>query len=207
MLEDRIISRRWTRALKPAFWRAMQKAQPHSMVSKRRMQNLWRLMWRVARTAVPGDYVELGAAHGGTGLLMDAHRRQAPGGAARQVWLFDAFEDFEPCFARYDDVHRLLFQVHGLDPDAVHVVKGFFDAGLASRPPRPVAFLHLDAGGFDAVGSSLDTLRPLLSPGAWIVFDNYGVDEGCRRAVDERFASRVQRFGHTQAYVMITRSP
>lgn len=202
MLEERIISRRLLPLLKPTFWRAVRRAQKHSMVSKRRMQNLWRLMWRGVRAGVSGDYVELGTARGGTALLLDAHRRGFPGGAERQVWLYDAFEDFEPCFARYEDVRRLLFDESDCDPEAVHLVRGFFDKGLATRPPRPIAFLHVDAGGYEGVSAGLDLVWPHLSPGAWLVFDNYGVDEGCRRAVDERVPSGLHRFGHTQAYTM-----
>lgn len=202
MFEERIVSRRLLPVLKPSFWKVMRRAKRHSMVSKRRMQNLWRLMWRGARAGVPGDYVELGTARGGTALLLEAHRRQSPGSADRQVWLYDAFEDFEPCFARYEDVRRLLFEESGCDPDTVHLVKGFFDVGLAARPPRPVAFLHVDAGGYEGVRAGLLAIWPYLSPGAWLVFDNYGVDEGCRQAVDESVPAGLERFGHTQAYVM-----
>ncbi len=203
MFEETILSRRLVPAFKPKFHRVMKQAQRFSMVSKKRMQSLWRLLCRVERDRVPGDYVELGAASGGTGLILCAHARDAT--LERQVWMYDAFEEFDPPSAVHREVHDLLFEVNGFDPGRVHLVKGFFDATVGGRPPRPIALLHIDASGYEAVRCGLDLLESLVSPGGWLVFDNYGVDEGVRRAVHESLAEearevRLKRFGHTQAY-------
>ncbi|MAG54840.1 MAG: hypothetical protein CMJ83_00960 [Planctomycetes bacterium] len=207
MFEERILSRHLAPVFKPTFWRTLRRAQPHSMVSKRRMQNLWRLLGRVARDGVAGDYVELGTARGGTALLLAAHRDLC-GDAAREVWLYDAFEDFDPPAARFDDVARLLFDEAGHDRRHVHLVKGFFDRVLPDRPARPIALLHLDAGGYEGVRDALKLTLPHVAAGGWVVFDNYGVDEDCRRAVHEvldpvAMGNDLSRFGHTQVYVQV----
>ena len=167
------------------------------------MQSLWRLLCRVERDRIPGDYVELGTARGGTGLILCAHAQDPA--LERQVWLYDAFEEFDPPAAVFREVHDLLFETHGFDPARVHLVKGFFDATVEARPSRPIALLHIDASGYEAVKGGLELLAGLVSRGGWLVFDNYGVDEGVQRAVHETLRAQgredcLKRFGHTQAY-------
>ena len=89
---DEVIVSNWALPfLKPSFYRVMKTAQPYSMVSRKRMQNLWRLMSRIERRGLAGDFVEMGVARGGTGLLLAtfASRSRLP----REVWLYDAFEE------------------------------------------------------------------------------------------------------------------
>jgi O-methyltransferase len=205
MFEEKIISKRLVPFLKPRFFRVMSQARSHSMVSRNRMQNLWRILGRIERSAVPGDYVEMGTARGGTAILLCSHA--ASSAQERQIWLYDAFEDFEPPEARLDDIRDLFFRQLQFDPSVVHVLKGFFDKTIPERPRRPIAFLHIDASGYEPVKHGLETFFDLVSPGGWVVFDNYGADlANAGRAVDEFLSERslkgaLQRYRGTQAYV------
>ena len=197
MFEESIVPNWLLPALKPRLAGIMRRIRPHTMVSRKRIQSLWRLLHRVEN--VPGDFVELGVASGGTAVMM------ALVAGNRECWFYDAFEEFQPAFAQFADVERVMFEEFALDRNRVHLIKGFFDKAVPQRPPRPISFLHIDASGYEPVRDGLHPLYPHVSARGWIAFDNYGVDEGCRRAVDEflathSLADRLQRFGGYQVF-------
>ena len=167
------------------------------------MQNLYRLLCRMERDGVRGHIVETGVARGGSaiffGLFINAFKTR------RDLWLYDAFELFDPDGPTSEEVRRTLFETFGFDREAVHLIKGHFETALAAYPEEPIAFLHIDAGGYEPIQCCLERLCPCVEPGGWIVLDNYGADEGCRRATDEYLAKigrsdALERFGHTQVY-------
>jgi len=174
------------------------------MVSRNRMQNLYRLLRRVERDRIPGDAVEAGVARGGTAILIATTALRSP--LDRQVWLYDAFELRGDYAANYDEVRRTFFETFRFDPKRVHLVRGLFEDTVSQFPNRRISFLHIDAAPYEGVKTCLEVLFRHLSPGGWIAFDNYGSQPGCRRAVDEHLAAhglsgRLRRFSHAQAYV------
>ena len=203
MLDNRIISNKLLRLFKPKLHSIIRVATPHAMISRNRMQSLHRLLYRIDRDGIPGDVVETGVARGGSSILIGSFIFDSP--IPRELWLYDAFEILEPACAQFDDVHRLLFETFSFDPARVHLIKGLFDDSLPEYPDRPIALLHIDAGFYEPVKSCIDHLYDRVETGGWVVFDNYGVDEGCRKAVDELLereskTNSLQRFSHTQAY-------
>lgn len=203
MLEELILPNWILPVFKPAFARLMKRVKPHTMVSRKKMQNLWRLLQRVERDRVEGDFVELGVARGGTAVLIAVVARGSR--CTRQVWMYDAFEELqEPC-AFYRDVYQLMFSEFGFDPGSVNLIKGFFGNVVNTRTPRPISFMHIDVSGYVPVKECLCPLFPVVVSHGWVVFDNYGVDKGCRKAVDEFLAEhnlsdRLHRFGRSQAF-------
>jgi len=203
MFDERILSRRLVPIFKPVYYRLFRHAHRHSMVDRKRLQNLWRLMRRTEKEGVEGDYVEMGVAAGGTGLLFAGAAARSR--FERQVWLYDAFEDAEDFDFALADVAKLFHQDHGYSEDMVHLVKGFFDQTLPASPDRPIALVHIDCGGYETNLDCLNWLHPRVQPGGWVVLDNYGATPDCRRAVDDWRAehgieSELVRFRHTQAY-------
>lgn len=208
MLEERILSRHLVPLCKPTFHRLLRAARPHSMVDPKRMQNIWRLLQRLERDGVEGDLVELGVAGGGTGLVLAGAAEHSR--LSRQVWLYDAFEQSEDFDFKLEDVQRLINVEHGHDPKQVHVIEGFFEDVLPSSGERPLALVHIDAGGYQPILDSLNWVHPRMAAGGWVVFDNYGVSEDCRRAFEDYRASHdsvgeLIRFRHTQAYFQVVR--
>ena len=160
-------------------------------------------MFRVERKEVAGDYVELGTAPGGTAILLCSYAQRSK--FNRQIWLFDAFEDFSPPTSTYREVSNLLYRQLQFDRNKVHIVKGFFHNTLSRRPALPIALLHIDASGYETVKEGLDKLYNLVAAGGWLVFDNYWIDEGARRAVDEhletcKLTGRLEGKSNNQVY-------
>jgi O-methyltransferase len=84
----------------------------------------------------------------------------------------------------YEDV-LAAFATHGIlvDDDKVQLHRGLFEDTL--HPDRPVAFAHIDCDWHDPVALSLERIHPQLSPGGWLVIDDYFAYAGAATAVDE----------------------
>jgi len=150
---------------------------------------------------------------------------------ARHLWLFDSFEGLpEPsaeddldaarfaagraqgrlasigqCVGTVEEVERLLFHEFSLPRESVTIVKGWFQDTLRSYSGQPIALLHVDADWYGSVKRCLESLYRYVSPGGFVVADDYGHWEGARRAVDEFLQDlsprpTLHRRGYTQAY-------
>lgn len=202
----------------------------YTMVDRQRRKNLWRLARLVAAQRVAGDFVELGVCNGGTAAVLASVASQDP--QPRLTWCYDSFaglpeptprdgEDarrysggrnagqlvsIDRCVGSLETAADLFFRQLGLDRAGVRFVKGWFQETLGRHPDRPIALLHLDGDWYDSVKLGLDTLYDRVTPGGWIVLDDYGYWEGCRAALHDFFQERrlelaiLQRHGYTQAY-------
>ncbi|EOD18041.1 hypothetical protein EMIHUDRAFT_95865 [Emiliania huxleyi CCMP1516] len=69
----------------------------------------------------------------------------------------------------------------------VRFLKGWFSETIKGAPIEKVALLRLDG---DMYSSTMDTIRPLypkLAPSGYLLVDDYGHWEPCRRAIDDYF--------------------
>jgi O-methyltransferase len=168
-----------------------------TMVGAARLDDLQRCVETVVADDVPGDVIEAGSWRGGASMLMratlDTLRDE------RTVYVADSFQGFPELDA--DDEHgarlgafeflsvpeqevRDSFARLGLDR-GIEIVPGFFEQTLAGLVDRTWAIVRLDADSYDATRLALDCLYPGLAVGGYLVVDDYGSFEGCRRAVDE----------------------
>ena len=188
-----------------AFLRVCRRVVPtYTMVSADRLRSLDRIAVDLARRGVPGAIVECGTWNGGAAALMAA--ASIRGGVDRDVWLFDSFEGlpaptaddppevhaayFQGWCSGNPDLARAILREVGVDDGRVHVVKGWFEDTLPVTPVGPIALLHVDSDWYQSVRLSLDTFYDSVTPGGTIVFDDYRIWDGCRKAVDEFLALR-----------------
>ncbi|HEX3235330.1 MAG TPA: TylF/MycF/NovP-related O-methyltransferase [Gemmatimonadales bacterium] len=82
----------------------------------------------------------------------------------------------------------------GLDLEArrIELVQGLFQDTL--DVDGPVALAHIDADWYESVRICLERIEPQLSPGGVLVIDDYEHWSGCRKAVDEYFADKRDRY-------------
>jgi hypothetical protein len=85
-----------------------------------------------------------------------------------------------------------------LQEHRIELVEGLFQDTL--QVDGPVALAHIDADWYESVRTCLERIEPHLSPGGVLVIDDYDTWSGCRKAVDEYFADKRDR------YVFIHRS-
>jgi O-methyltransferase len=80
---------------------------------------------------------------------------------------------------------RAVLERVGVPETAVTLVPGWFHETLPTLPQRPIALLHIDADWYDSVRICLEHLYDRVSPGGYIVLDDYGYWQGCRIAWHE----------------------
>lgn len=181
-------------------------AQAETMIGLRRLDNLQQCVTDVIRRGVPGDLIETGVWRGGATILMRAVL-EAYSETERRVWVADSFEGLpKPDAERYpadqDDQHwmqgRLAVSVdevkanfarYGLLDDRVRFLVGWFEDTLPSAPIERLAVLRLDGDMYSSTMQALESLYTRLSPGGYVVVDDYGAIHACKEAITDFRAS------------------
>ena len=173
-----------------------------TMIGRARLDNVRRCAEDVIRQGVPGDLIEAGVWKGGTTILMRAVL-EAFNVCDRQVWVADSFRGLPPPDpGRYPADEGLVFHTHdqlavslaqvkanfdrfGLLDDRVQFLEGWFSDTLPAAADRQWALLRLDGDLYQSTIEALTNLYPNLSAGGWVIIDDYGWIDACRRAVDD----------------------
>jgi len=176
-------------------------AQAHSMIGRRRMANLREIAELVLRQGIPGDFIETGVWRGGACILMRAVLL-AYGETARRVWVADSFcglpapnpdvaadrgdrhYTFTELFVSSDQV-RANFAKYDLLDGQVRFLEGWFSDTLAAAPIERLAILRLDGDMYESTMDALTALYDKVSAGGFIIVDDFGAVEGCRKAILE----------------------
>lgn len=174
----------------------------HTMVGIKRLENLQHCLETILNEGIPGDVLEAGSWRGGASIFARAILK-AYGAEDRMVWVADSFEGLpEPDADRYpadaNDRHhtfefmavsleevRANFARHGLLDERVGFLKGWFKDTLPLAPAERYAVLRLDGDMYESTMDALANLYPKLSPGGFLIVDDYGAVPACRKAVHD----------------------
>src|SRR5262249_13976964 len=77
------------------------------------------------------------------------------------------------------------FDRYGLLDDQVRFHEGLFKATLPRLGDARFALIRLDGDLYESTWIALRELYPRLSPGGFVVVDDYGCFEACRLAVED----------------------
>lgn len=77
------------------------------------------------------------------------------------------------------------FARYGLLDDQVRFVEGWFSETLPGAPVDRLALLRLDADLYESTWQILNALYSKVSPGGFVIVDDYGVLRPCRTAVND----------------------
>lgn len=173
-----------------------------TMIGVARMRNIQDCLTAILTNGVPGDLLETGVWRGGACIWMRAIL-QAWGAQDRLVWVCDSFEGLPKPDPRYaqdaGDVHwkyadvlavsleqvQVNFARYGLLDQQVRFLKGWFRDTLPSAPVERLALLRLDGDMYSSTFDALEHLYPKLSPGGFVIVDDYGAVPACRNAVED----------------------
>jgi hypothetical protein len=173
----------------------------HTMIGRKRLRHLRQLVERTLHDGIPGDYIETGVWRGGACILMRAVLA-AYDVRDRRVFCADSFEglprpDPNNRYDKRNGLHafselaiseatvRQNFEAYDLLDEQVVFVKGFFASTLPTLEHDRFALIRLDG---DMYGSTMDALTNLydrLSPSGFVVIDDYGALQNCRKAVHD----------------------
>jgi O-methyltransferase len=177
-------------------------AQAHTMVGVKRLLNLKELCQRALDLGIPGDFAEAGVWRGGCCILMRAILA-ANEIRNRKVFVIDSFEGLPPPNPeRYpndanlnlhlmSDLAISLEQVksnfsrYDLLDEQVVFIKGFFNDTLPSLGGGPYALIRLDGDLYESTFVSMEELYPKLSPGGFVIIDDYQLMPSAERAVSD----------------------
>jgi hypothetical protein len=181
-----------------------------TLIGVRRLDNLHRAVDDVLNRRVAGDLIEAGAGMGGATIFMRAmlKARQV---TDRTVWVADSFEGFpKPNPEQYPqdrkmdltaanaslgagyslDAAKGRFARYGLLDDRVEFLKGWFKDTFPKAPIENLAILRVDADLYESTMDALSMLYDRVSPGGWVIVDDYGAYQSCKSAVDDFRRSR-----------------
>jgi O-methyltransferase len=171
----------------------------HTMIGLKRLDNLQHCIEQVITDKVPGDFIETGVWRGGSTIFMRG-ALEVYGERDRTVWVADSFEGLPPPNpsmypADEGDLHHTLgflqvsmeqvkqnFDAYGLLDEQVRFLKGWFRDTLPTAPIERLAILRLDGDMYESTMDALTSLYPKLSPGGFIIVDDY-VITSCAAAI------------------------
>lgn len=174
----------------------------HTMVGLKRLDNLQFCIEDVLARNVPGDLIETGVWRGGASIFMravlKAHRVED-----RTVWVADSFQGLpKPDVEKYpqdkgDNLHsfkelaisldtvKANFQRYDLLDDQVRFLEGWFKDTLPQAPVEKLAVARLDGDMYESTMDGLNNLYAKLSPGGYLIMDDYGAIPACKQAVHD----------------------
>ena len=175
-------------------------AQAHSMAGHERLNATAMLVRRAVEEGVPGDVIETGVWRGGVCILMRG-LLNALGEAHRLVFCADSFDGLPPPdLDRFPQDARSRLHLHeelavtreqvaenfrryGLLGDNVRFLEGWFKNTLPTVRDRSFALIRLDGDMYESTMDGLENLYDSLSPGGFVVVDDYGAVAACAEAV------------------------
>jgi hypothetical protein len=178
-----------------------------TMIGMARLDNLQECVETVLEEGIPGDLLEAGVWRGGAVILMRAILA-AHDVKDRNVWVADSFCGLPPPDAeRYPqdvpinlshfselavslDQVRSNFGRYGLLDDQVRFLEGWFKDSLPSAPVDQLAVLRLDGDYYESTIQILEALYHKVTPGGYVIVDDFGAVAQCRAAVGDFRAAR-----------------
>lgn len=171
-----------------------------TMIGLMRLNHLEVCIKDVVKNNVPGDFIETGVWRGGATIFMRG-LLDVLGDTTRNVWVADSFEglpDFDRTNEReakrdldpskllvvsLDEVKRN-FKNYNLLDQRVKFLKGWFKDTIPTAPIEQLSILRLDGDYYESTMTVLEHLYPKLSPGGYLIIDDYSLNY-CRNAVED----------------------
>ena len=172
-----------------------------TMMGMGALNNLHSCLDEVYANEITGDFVETGVWRGGGVIFMRAFLA-AHGDKTRKVWACDSFRGLPKPSGRYSpDIDDKLWQSeylavsveqvkvnfakYDLLDDQTIFLEGFFAETMPTAPISEIALLRLDGDMYESTIVVLEALYEKVSPGGFVIIDDYGMIPACNRAVDD----------------------
>lgn len=177
-------------------------SRAHTMIGVPRLDNIQYCVEHVLAHGVPGDLIETGVWRGGATIFMRGILK-AYGVTDRLVWVADSFAglpEADPArYPRESDIefHRMAelavsleevrknFERYDLLDDQVRFLKGWFKDTLPAAAIDRLAVMRLDGDMYESTMDALVNLYPKLSPGGFVIIDDYNILPSCNDAVHD----------------------
>jgi len=177
----------------------------HTMIGRKRLDNLHSSMETIRLNGIPGDLVECGVWRGGSCIFMAGYAG-IYAMSDRTVFAADSFEglpvpthekdgnidlseDRYPELAVSLDTVRENFEVYRLPFRNVQFMKGWFKDTLKTAAVNQIALLRLDGDLYESTMDIMSALYQKVSPGGIVIVDDYHAIPACEQAIVDYFSS------------------
>jgi hypothetical protein len=160
-------------------------------------------MLKLAVATPAGCFVELGVHRGGSACRL-AWLAAKQG---RDCHLFDTFRGIPESTPGIDPI-PVGAMADGVDEEGVRrlIPTAIFHVGIFpdTMPADlgPIAFAHIDCDQYRSTRAAIERFCPLLVPHGVMLFDDYNVTPGAKRAVDENFGDAIHLTREGKAFVI-----
>ncbi len=183
----------------PVFEEDYQSIKDHTLCSRDRCYVLKATLLQALMN--PGEVIECGVFRGGTALLAARVINSLPNARReKMLHLFDTFKGMPSSRAGVDRLQEgdlsttSEAKVGALlrDFPFVQIHAGLIPNTFAELKIAKVCWAHIDVDIYQSVHDCIEFLYPKLTPGGFMLFDDYGFPScpGARRAVDEAFLGK-----------------
>ncbi|MCA9353786.1 class I SAM-dependent methyltransferase [Candidatus Nomurabacteria bacterium] len=179
----------------------MRKVAENTMLTPSGLFQMEKFIEDINKKSIPGAIVEAGCWKGGTGAYMAMIDKN------RKVFLFDSFEGMpEPDTVDHKsggkkglkggdlavDENIVLTLKEKYNLKNIQVVKGYFENTLPVWKEKigPIAILRMDGDFYSSTTDILENLYDQVSPGGYVVIDDWHDFNGCRKAIYDFFSKR-----------------
>lgn len=186
-------------------WHSKIAGEPFTMSSPERLQNVREAAETVLRENIPGDFVETGVWRGGLCIMMKAVL--AAHAARRRLYVCDSFRGLpeisegvdaplklheNPLLAISVDQVKENFTRFGLLDEDVVFVEGWFADTMPKLQQEigDISILRLDGDYYTSTREVIDPLYDKVSPGGFIIVDDYGCYQQARDAIHDFWNER-----------------
>ncbi len=176
-------------------------ARAHTMIGRRRLRNFRTAIETIIADRIPGDILEAGVWRGGASIYARGVLK-AFGDERRKVYVADSFQGLPKPDQRYPadqgDQHwnvdflkisleqvKANFSAYDLLDKQVIFIEGFFEETLPNAPIDALSVLRLDGDMYSSTIQVLDSLYKKVSPGGFVIVDDYNALANCCAAVDD----------------------
>jgi O-methyltransferase len=174
-------------------------SRANTIIGRKRLDNIQFILEEILKDGVEGDLIETGVWRGGATIFMRGFLKVYDV-TDRIVYAADSFDGLPPPDPRYPadagDLHHTVdflrvtlrevkenFKRYDLLDQQVRFIKGLFQDTLTHSPIKKLALLRLDGDMYGSTIQALNSLYDKLSPGGYVIVDDYGVLKGCKAAV------------------------
>ena len=180
----------------------------HTMVGRKRLENTLYCVKHILENNIDGDFIETGVWRGGSTIFMRAILKTY-NVSHKTVWVADSFEglpapnekvypdDMGDVHYTFDELKVTLdsvrnnFKKYDLLDDQVKFLKGWFKDTLPTAPIEKLSLIRLDGDMYESTMDAIVSLYPKLSPGGFLIVDDYCI-KACSKAIaDYRAANNI----------------
>lgn len=180
----------------------------YSMVGEKRLANIRYCLETVHKENVLGDFVECGVWRGGASIFAKGVLN-CLGDQGRKLWLCDSFEGMpvqrnedridpalagRPYLAVSVEQVRENFRCFDLLDDKIEFIKGWFSDTLPTASIERISVLRLDGDYYSSTMDALNSLYTKISPGGFIIVDDYNSFASCKQAISDFQDKRAVKF-------------